>query len=166
MKPTFKVRLKKLASIHSNLRTDIIEGECNFLPALHHSFLMFAPPLDPAMGVRSIQTSQITEIEQAGKHYGFRTANSTYELEVLMSIRKDRQVPAIVWLSRKDVGATKMPNDCGSRLLLGDDVKCWTLEPLHEPGKWVCYRLVAVSARVVRPGPLTSRGKSKKAKKK
>lgn len=57
-----------------------------------------------------------------------------------MSKWKEGQAPVYVWLSKKDIGAKKR-GKCFTRLCLGS-IKCWTMEPLHEPGKWVCYRLV------------------------
>ena len=77
--------LRRISSRHNNLRTDEIEGTYNFEPELHHSFLMFAEALNPAVkelgGYREVQTTQITSIERTGNIVRFTTANSTYELE-------------------------------------------------------------------------------------
>lgn len=62
---------------------------------------------------------------------------------------KNGQVPIYVWLRREDVGAKRTngrTSGGGSRLALGN-VKCWTWEPLHEPDKWACYRLVPAKSK-------------------
>jgi hypothetical protein len=56
---------------------------------------------------------------------------------------KPGQCPKLVWLSRKDIGAKVGRKGGGTRLMLGD-VQCWTLEPLHKPDEYVCYRLVPI----------------------
>lgn len=59
---------------------------------------------------------------------------------------KSGQAPVYVWLERKAVGAEKY-GKVGSRLCVGQ-VRCRTMEPTHEPGKWVCYKLVPSKSRI------------------
>lgn len=79
-----KVRLTKIESTHSNLRTDLIEGKCIDLPEIGESFFVVAPPLDPTKDFRMVNTSEVKELTTLpdGKIL-FKTANSTYEIEIL-----------------------------------------------------------------------------------
>lgn len=82
-----KCKLTRLKSNHQNLRTDTIEGQCDDLPAKGRCFMMTAPPLDPASGMRYVHTTPVLELEHDGdKPEGigagivFTTRNSTYHL--------------------------------------------------------------------------------------
>jgi hypothetical protein len=58
-----------------------------------------------------------------------------------MSKWKEGQVPNLIWLSRKDLGAKG-----GARLMLGN-VKCWTINMSLNSAEYVCYRLVPVKSK-------------------
>ncbi len=79
-----KVRLTKLLSTHSNLRTDVIEGRCDSLPKEGRDFFMTAPPLDPKAVVREIHTTKVKKVKwDIMKSAIFVTKNSTYQIDVL-----------------------------------------------------------------------------------
>ncbi len=78
---THKVRLTKIKSSHSNLRTDVIEGETRALPAIGSGFVMFGKGLE--YGTRMVYTTAIQSLIRTGDEIQFETANSTYLLEVL-----------------------------------------------------------------------------------
>lgn len=85
---TYKVKLTKIKSNHSNLRTDVIEGTTYALPEVGDSFAMFGEPLDPTVGnVRGVYTTEIKVCERVGNEFQFVTENSTYKLEVLEEIK-------------------------------------------------------------------------------
>ena len=74
-----KVRLTKIQSNHTNLRTDVIEGECFNPPKLGRIFSMWSEGLEDKSAVRNITTTPVVEID--GEI--FKTANSTYKIEKL-----------------------------------------------------------------------------------
>lgn len=88
----YKVKFTRIASNHTRLRTDTVEGECDMLPAIGHCFFMTGPGLE--FGVRLVNTSPVKEIikdeivlttpEQ--RIVVFKTENSEYQLEVISSI--------------------------------------------------------------------------------
>lgn len=77
----YKVKLTKIRSNHSNLRTDTVEGETQKLPVLGEIFQMVGEGL--SFGSRMIWTTEVKNIEQIENIYQFNTRNSTYKLEVL-----------------------------------------------------------------------------------
>jgi len=79
----FKVLLTKVESNHNNLRTNEIEGLTLELPTVGKGFNMSGEPLDKAMSVRVINTTEIKEIEGSENDFTFKTLNSTYKLKVL-----------------------------------------------------------------------------------
>ncbi len=74
-----RVRLVKIKSSHSNLRTDEIVGDAAQLPKIGYPFIMSAEPLETAAGMRYVKTSTVTMIDGEV----FHTLNSEYRLEVL-----------------------------------------------------------------------------------
>ena len=74
------VQLTSLASNHSRLRGDEVEGYCIELPEVGQPFIMFSKSLVSDLNVRLIQTSTVTEVKEDGT---FKTKNSTYLLELL-----------------------------------------------------------------------------------
>lgn len=86
----YKVKLWKIKSSHNNLRTDIIEGECNELPKRGKSFVLFSESLSksfvPSDGLlRHIITTPVTKAIWDGEDQQaclFKTKNSTYVLLV------------------------------------------------------------------------------------
>jgi len=77
------VILTKIRSNHSNLRTDVIEGETPALPNIGDDFILFSKSLDPKGAIRMVQTTNVKFVEQIGNTYQFNTENSVYKLEVL-----------------------------------------------------------------------------------
>lgn len=82
------VRLTKIESSHSALRTDTVEGEIEELPTLNNRFKMFVKPLEAGM-FRYITTSPVQKITRGGKDIKwnvilFETLNSKYKLEALV----------------------------------------------------------------------------------
>lgn len=80
---SYKVKLTKIKSNHTALRTDVIEGETSTLPTVGESFCLTGEPLDPKADMRLVVTTEIKFVEQMGNEYRFNTLNSTYKLEVL-----------------------------------------------------------------------------------
>ncbi len=77
----YRVRLTKIQSNHTNLRTDVIEGETEKLPKKGGSFQMSSKGLE--YGIRVVTTTEIQFVEKMDDNYRFNTLNSIYQLEVL-----------------------------------------------------------------------------------
>lgn len=88
MDKTYNVKLIKVRSNHSNVRTDEIEGVTADLPEAGKPFVLVGESLAFEGGGRIIQTTTIEKVEQLGDEYLFHTANSTYKLEVLNELKK------------------------------------------------------------------------------
>lgn len=84
---SFKVKLTKIKSNHSNLRTDVIEGVTFKLPEVGDSFSLFGEPLNLAFDCRAVYTTEIKVCERIGNEIQFTTVNSIYKLEVLEEIK-------------------------------------------------------------------------------
>lgn len=85
-----KVELKKLESVHSNLRTDVVVGETLTLPEVGIPFVMYSTPLEATEGIRIITTTVVKET----KHLSdgsiiFQTNNSTYVLKIVDDIKPE-----------------------------------------------------------------------------
>ncbi len=80
---TYKVKLTKVRSSHSNVRTNEMEGEAISLPCVGQSFVLIGKSLEFEGGGRIIETTPIEKVEKMNNEYLFHTANSTYKLEVL-----------------------------------------------------------------------------------
>jgi len=84
------VTLKKIESMHENLRTDEVVGMTPNMPTVGNAFFMYADPLDPEAKVdgvpvnaRYIHTSIVQEVtEHKNGEISFKTANSVYSLTV------------------------------------------------------------------------------------
>lgn len=75
-----KVKLTRIKSNHTNLRTDEIVGVAVYgLPQVGRSFALAAEPLDPTKDLRGVLTTPVTELDGNT----FKTANSEYKFEVL-----------------------------------------------------------------------------------
>lgn len=83
---TWKVRLTKISSTHNNLRTDSIEGEAAYLPAIGLPFVMFGDALTPNGVHRMVMTTNVQIIleDNEGGVIEFDTENSKYKLELLV----------------------------------------------------------------------------------
>lgn len=80
----YQVKLTKVESSHSILRTNDVIGECDSLPVLGGSFEMYGEGL--VAGIRYISTSVVTSIEQDSSKSQliiFYTLYSKYKLEIL-----------------------------------------------------------------------------------
>lgn len=81
------VRLTKLASTHSNLRSDTADGVSpTWPPEVGKQFILFGDGYDDKSMVRVIETSIILRVKPAMtgpdcKTYEIETMNSTYKLE-------------------------------------------------------------------------------------
>ena len=73
-----KVRLTRIESSHSNLRTDTVEGDLLYWPVVGESIIITAEPLVES-GMRLVRTSSVCKIEGDL----FHTRNSVYRLERL-----------------------------------------------------------------------------------
>ncbi len=81
----YRVKLTKVESSHSALRTDEVEGGCESLPTLGDSFEMYGKGL--VAGTRYIGTSMVTSIEGNNSSILiFYTMHSKYKLEVLSEV--------------------------------------------------------------------------------
>lgn len=75
-----QVTLTKVHSLHSNLRTNTVEGKALSLPEVGKRFVMFAAPLTEGADFRQITTSPVVAVFEGG----FRTENSVYRLDEVM----------------------------------------------------------------------------------
>jgi hypothetical protein len=73
------VKLTRLQSNHSRLRTSEVIGFCDEMPQVGKTFQMISEPLEQSKGFRLINTNPVTEIN--GDE--FKTCNSTYRIEDL-----------------------------------------------------------------------------------
>jgi len=77
--------IRRISSSHSNLRTDAVQGHCNYLPMVGRSFKLVGTPLVVPEGateeyIRYVATSPVVSIEIVDDNlWRFRTQNSTYE---------------------------------------------------------------------------------------
>jgi hypothetical protein len=74
-----KVRLTRLLSSHTNLRTPWVEGFLHSRLEVGEAILITAEPLDKAFEVRGIETTPIRKI----KGDVYYTDNSAYRIEVV-----------------------------------------------------------------------------------
>jgi predicted secreted acid phosphatase len=79
----YQVILKKVNSKHNQIRTDEVTGECQFLPEVGKTFVMFAEPLNLEANMRVIQTSKIEQVIGSDTIMTFNTQYSSYELNVI-----------------------------------------------------------------------------------
>jgi hypothetical protein len=77
-----KVRLTKLQSTNTNLRTNEVVGETDCWLTVGSPFVMTATPL-VCGDVRIIETSLVTEVTEYPHGWEFKTINSTYYLDIL-----------------------------------------------------------------------------------
>ncbi len=79
-----KIKLAKVSSSHSRLRTEEVIGYVKKVPVIGSNFIMAAPPLDKSKDFRWIETSHIKSIEYTSENFlTFETENSVYNIEVL-----------------------------------------------------------------------------------
>lgn len=77
-----KVILTKIESNHTNLRTDVIEGETAELPTQGKDFVLLGEGLE--FGTRIVRTTPIREILKFSETLmEFKTQNSRYKLEIV-----------------------------------------------------------------------------------
>lgn len=77
-----RVKLTKINSTHSHLRSSDVEGWCFDIPQVGLSFAMTSAPLEEGF-MRIIKTTPLQTIERVDSTFLFTTANSTYRLELL-----------------------------------------------------------------------------------
>lgn len=80
----YKVKLTRITSNHTKLRTDTVEGDCTLLPTIGQCFFMTGKGLE--FGTRFVNTSPVKEIVKDGLIEKFKTENSEYQLEIIASI--------------------------------------------------------------------------------
>ncbi len=79
-----KVKLTKIKSNHSILRTNDVIGIVYSLPIVGSRFAMKAASLDKTKGIRWVETSEILSVDlQEDDSWKIITRNSEYRLEVL-----------------------------------------------------------------------------------
>lgn len=77
----YPVTLKRIESLHDNLRDDEVTGLAPELPKLGGRFFMYAEAKDRNSDIRYIRTSEVQSMELlSGGSIGFKTQNSMYEL--------------------------------------------------------------------------------------
>lgn len=76
-----KIKINKMESKHTRLRTDEVEGHSFDLPEVGKSFILFSEPLEEGKDVRTVQTSPVTAVDHSSQI--FWTEYSTYRWEVL-----------------------------------------------------------------------------------
>lgn len=84
------VKLCRLASSNSNLRTQEVLGHTEKMPTKGESFTMYGKPLDPSMGFRMVTTSVVMEIMKSDdpKVITFATMNSTYTVALVDEVEE------------------------------------------------------------------------------
>ncbi len=85
-----KVRLTRVArGVKSgSLRTEVVEGEAIYPPRVGHSFVVIAPPLDPAFDGRQLSTSPVVSIGPLGDGSFTTLTGSRYVVDVLETVGK------------------------------------------------------------------------------
>ena len=80
-----RCRLTRLGSVHRNLRTNVVVGNCAFAPIQGLAFIMTGKPLNPNATFRFVQTSRIDRVTPSEKEDAleFQTQNSVYKWERL-----------------------------------------------------------------------------------
>jgi len=72
----YNVTFEKVHNDHDRLRDDTITGQCAKLPKVGEPFCMTAPPRDAGDG-RLVTTNFVTEVEEVGGIYTFKTASGS-----------------------------------------------------------------------------------------
>lgn len=80
----YKVKLTRITSNHTKLRTDTVDGETSHLPTIGECFIMTGKGI--VFGTRLVTTSPVKEIIKDGLIEKFKTENSEYQLEIIASI--------------------------------------------------------------------------------
>ena len=80
-----KVKLKKIESMHNNLRTNEMEGKVTHIPEEGYPFQIFGESLTEGADFRTITTTVVkkSEYKEDSRRFIFKTENSLYELKVL-----------------------------------------------------------------------------------
>lgn len=78
----YSVKLTKIESTHTKLRTNEVEGFTIELPEVGKSFGMVSESLSDKMEGRLVTTSLIQELDKKDSVYTFKTKNSIYRLDV------------------------------------------------------------------------------------
>lgn len=78
-----RVRLTRMVSSHSILRTDEVIGTVIQPPVVGHSFIMVAKSLCEDKDFRYVETSEIQHINIKDGIWTIKTLNSEYKLEKL-----------------------------------------------------------------------------------
>lgn len=82
----YRVKLTKIKSNHTNLRTDTVEGVTAELPTKDKSFNLIGESLTEGMNARLVYTTEVQSVESVDMLYKFTTLNSEYHLQVLEEI--------------------------------------------------------------------------------
>lgn len=72
----YNVTLTKISSNPNALRDSTVSGMCDLLPKEGQSFMMTAPPRDSG-DLRMVRTNIVTEVEEEGGIYTFKTASGS-----------------------------------------------------------------------------------------
>lgn len=88
------VKLTKIESTHTNLRTNEMVGKTGSIPEAGYDIMVFGEPLTTGMNTRVIHTTEVKEslYDKATKTFTFKTQNSTYTLEILDKDRTDEDI--------------------------------------------------------------------------
>ena len=88
------VKLTKIESTHSNLRTNDMEGKTGSIPEVGYDIMVFGQSLTPGMDARVIHTTEVKEsvYDKTTKTFTFKTQNSTYTLEILDKDLSDEEI--------------------------------------------------------------------------
>lgn len=78
-----EVRLTRIESNNTFLRTNIVEGRADVLPIVGRRFSMRGPGLEIPGSTRLVSTSPVERIIEDESGVRFWTANSEYYLEML-----------------------------------------------------------------------------------
>ena len=87
-----RVKLTKIESTHTNLRTNEMEGRTGSIPEVGHDIRIFGEGIE--FGMRMIHTTEVKEstFDKETKIFTFKTQNSTYSLEVLDKDMSDEEI--------------------------------------------------------------------------
>lgn len=88
------VKLTKIESTHTNLRTNEMIGKTGSIPEVKYNIQVFGESLTEGKNMRVIETTEIKEstYDKATKTFVFKTQNSTYSLEILDKSLSDEEI--------------------------------------------------------------------------
>jgi hypothetical protein len=91
----YRVKLSRLSTDPKNfgpnpLRTEVINGYCNYLPKVGYGFVLLSKPIKKGTSVRLVHTSDIQSFRfKKAREQQFITQNSEYHLEIIRKVKRN-----------------------------------------------------------------------------